>query len=171
MNDRRLRNPAARTFLLAVALSLALESAWAGDWILAGHGVPEGDTITVLDGAKTQHKVRFAGIDAPENGQAFGARSEQNLSAVVFQKRVEARCHKRDRYGHQACAVFVGLRDVGLEQIRASMAWWYREYAREQRTRSLPGGRGKHQGAARRVAEGAKPVPRWQWRKGDRAKL
>jgi endonuclease YncB( thermonuclease family) len=149
-----------------VALSLALESAQAAEWFLEGHmvDVSDGDTITVLDDAKAQHKVRFAGIDSPESGQAFGARSEQNLSAVVFRNRVEARYHKRDRSGSQACAVFVGLRDVGFEQICASMAWWYREYPREQRTRSLPGRRGKHQGAARRVAEGAKPVPPWEWR-------
>ena len=58
-------------------------------------GVSDGDTITLLDDAKVQHKIRFAGIDAPEKGQAFGERSKQNLSALVFQRRVEARCHKR----------------------------------------------------------------------------
>ena len=34
----------------------------------------------------------------------------------------------------EVCAVYQGLRDVGLEQIRAGMAWWYREYAKEQAT-------------------------------------
>jgi len=29
-------------------------------------GVSDGDTITVLDDSKFQHKVRIAGIDAPE---------------------------------------------------------------------------------------------------------
>ena len=97
-------------------------------------GVSDGDTITVLDDAKIQHKIRFAGIDAPEKGQAFGERSKQSLSALVFQKRVEARCHKKDRYGRDVCAVFVSLRDVGLEQIRAGMAWHYKEYQHEQPT-------------------------------------
>jgi endonuclease YncB( thermonuclease family) len=51
----------------------------AGSWVVVGRvvGVSDGDTITVLDDAKTQHKVRFAGIDAPEKGQAFGERSKQ----------------------------------------------------------------------------------------------
>jgi endonuclease YncB( thermonuclease family) len=84
--------------------------------------VLDGDTITVLDDSKTQHKIRFAGIDAPETGQAFGEPSKQSLSAFVFQKRVEARCHKQDRYGREVCAVYVGPRDVGLEQIRQGMA-------------------------------------------------
>jgi endonuclease YncB( thermonuclease family) len=29
-------------------------------------GVSDGDTITVLDRDKRQHKIRLAGIDAPE---------------------------------------------------------------------------------------------------------
>ena len=31
--------------------------------------VSDGDTITVLDSNKTQHKVRLAGIDAPEKSR------------------------------------------------------------------------------------------------------
>lgn len=36
---------------------------------LAGNvvGVSDGDTITVLDSDKRQHKIRVAGIDAPES--------------------------------------------------------------------------------------------------------
>ena len=35
-------------------------------------GVADGDTITVLDADKVQHKIRLDGIDAPEKKQAFG---------------------------------------------------------------------------------------------------
>lgn len=35
-------------------------------------GVSDGDTITVLDSDKRQHKIRVAGIDAPEKNQPFG---------------------------------------------------------------------------------------------------
>lgn len=35
-------------------------------------GVSDGDTITVLDATKTEHKVRLMGIDAPEKSQDFG---------------------------------------------------------------------------------------------------
>ena len=96
-------------FLPATILVLALATSQAADWIVEGSvvGVSDGDTITVLDDAKTQHKIRFAGIDTPEKGQAFGERSKQSLSALVFQRRVEARCHKKDRYGREVCAVSV----------------------------------------------------------------
>ena len=42
--------------------------------VLTGHvvGVADGDTITVLDADKVQHKVRLSGIDALEKNQPFG---------------------------------------------------------------------------------------------------
>jgi endonuclease YncB( thermonuclease family) len=121
---------------LEAILALALGTAHSTEWIVEGRmvGVSDGDTITVLDDARSQHKIRFAGIDAPEKGQPFGERSKQSLSAIVFQKRVEARCHKKDRYGREVCTVFTSVRDVGLEQIRAGMAWHYKDYQHEQTT-------------------------------------
>jgi hypothetical protein len=51
-------------------------------------GVSDGDTITVLDANKRQHKIRLDGIDAPESSQNFGARAKQSLSDLVFGKTV-----------------------------------------------------------------------------------
>src|SRR5215470_7135591 len=122
--------------VLLFAAVLAACPAFAATWVVEGRvvGVSDGDTITALDDSKFQHKIRIAGIDAPEKGQAFGEQSKQNLSALVFQKGVEARCHKKDRYGREVCAVYVSLRDVGLEQIRTGLAWHYKEYQHEQTT-------------------------------------
>ena len=47
------------------------------------------DTITVLVGGRQQLKVRLAEIDAPEKSQAFGQRSKQSLSDLVFGKQVK----------------------------------------------------------------------------------
>jgi endonuclease YncB( thermonuclease family) len=151
-------------------LALALGTAQAAEWVIEGRvvGVMDGDTILVLDDAKIQHKIRFAGIDAPEKGQAFGERSKQNLSALALQKRVEARCHKKDRYGRNVCAVFVGLTDVGLEQIRAGMAWHYKDYQYEQTTRDRLVYRDEEdaaKAAKRGLWKDAKPVPPWAWRR------
>src|SRR5262245_43396311 len=46
--------------------------------------IADGDTLTVLDDEKTQHKIRLAGIDAPEKGQPFGQKAKENLSRLVF---------------------------------------------------------------------------------------
>jgi endonuclease YncB( thermonuclease family) len=94
--------------------------------------VQDGDTVTILDAARVQHRVRIAGIDAPEKSQAFGEAAKQSLAHLVHGRDVEARCPKRDRFGREVCSVYLGTRDVGLEQVRGGYAWWYREYAREQ---------------------------------------
>lgn len=62
-------------------------------------GVADGDTITVLDADKVQHKIRLAGIDAPKRKQAFGNRSKESLSGLAFDKTVNVEISKRDRYG------------------------------------------------------------------------
>ena len=38
--------------------------------------VADGDTITVLDADKVQHRIRLEGIDSPEKKQAFGTKSD-----------------------------------------------------------------------------------------------
>ena len=86
----------------------------------------------------------------------------------MFQKRVEARCHKKDRYGREVCAVYVSLRDVGLEQIRQRMAWHYKEYQHEQTTHDRLVYRDEEESAkASRVGlwKDSTPVPPWEWRK------
>ena len=45
--------------------------------------VQDGDSITVLDDTRTQHKIRLGGIDAPERRQAFGNVSKESLAEQV----------------------------------------------------------------------------------------
>jgi len=61
-------------FLLVILIILAVSPSDSAATILDGTvvSVSDGDTITVLDSDKVQHRVRIAGIDAPEKGQAFG---------------------------------------------------------------------------------------------------
>lgn len=94
--------------------------------------ISDGDTVTLLDSAKQQHKIRLAGIDAPEKKQPFGQRSKEHLSDLVFGKDVEADCVKVDRYKREVCKITVNGTDANLEQIKAGLAWWYRSYAKDQ---------------------------------------
>lgn len=95
-------------------------------------GITDGDTLSLLDSSNQQHKIRLAGIDAPEKRQPFGERSKTSLSALAFNQQATADCPKRDKYRREVCSVFVHGKDVGLEQIATGMAWWYRKYAKEQ---------------------------------------
>ena len=94
--------------------------------------VADGDTLTVLDAQKKQHKIRLLGIDAPEKAQPFGQKSKESLSLLAFQKQVQVRSSKKDRYGRTVGQVFVGNMDVCLEQVKLGMAWHYKTYQREQ---------------------------------------
>jgi endonuclease YncB( thermonuclease family) len=95
-------------------------------------GVTDGDTITVLDDSREQHKIRLQGIDAPEKRQPYGQRSKAHLSKLVFSKRVGLDCSKIDRYSREICVVRLDEMDVNLEQVRTGMAWWYVQYRNEQ---------------------------------------
>lgn len=91
--------------------------------VLLGHvvGVSDGDTISVLDASKQQHKIRLMGIDAPEKAQAFGQKSKQSLSDLVFNKRVEVTWFKRDRFGRIVGQVIV---DGTMRVLSKSRVGW-----------------------------------------------
>lgn len=169
--------------LLAGLLLAATASLQAADLEGTVVGVSDGDTITVLDADKTQHKVRLAGIDAPEKGQDFGRRSKENLSDLVFGKAVRIEWSKEDRYGRKVAKVWVGdtsctqlacpeAIDAGLAQVSVGLAWWYRQYAGEQH----PEDRERYEFAeteARASRAGlwrdAAPIAPWDWRRSLRA--
>ena len=155
--------------LLAAALAAvpALAQALEGRVV----GIQDGDTLTVLDGTQRQHRIRIAGIDAPEKAQAFGAAAKENLSRLAFGRHAEVRCSKRDRYGREVCSVFVGTRDVGLEQVRGGYAWWYRAYAREQgpdARRTYEAAEQEARAAHRGLWRDAGPIAPWDWRRQGR---
>ena len=52
--------------------------------------VADGDTLYVLDANNEQHKIRLAGIDAPERKQAHGLASRKHLASIVAGKQVKA---------------------------------------------------------------------------------
>jgi endonuclease YncB( thermonuclease family) len=134
--------------------------------------VADGDTITVLDAARNQHRIRLAGIDAPEKRQPFGQRSKDNLAALVFDKTVRVEWQKTDRYRRKIGKVFTGEREANLEQIRAGLAWWYRDYAVEQSA----GDRQRYSRLeieAKRAGRGLwselEPTAPWEYRRARRA--
>ena len=95
--------------------------------------IADGDTITVLDSDNEQHRVRLAGIDAPEKKQPFGNASKKRLSELVGGKEVRVEFEKYDRYGRIVGKVLVTppdcltcgkTLDAGLAQITSGMAWW-----------------------------------------------
>jgi endonuclease YncB( thermonuclease family) len=134
-------------------------------------GVSDVDTVTVLDVTKTQHKIRLAGIDAPEKSQPFGNRSKENLSDLVFGKTVTVEHSKIDRYGRIVGKILVNGTNANMALIRTGMAWHYKEYEREQSATD----RATYAAAetiARQQRAGlwrdANPTPPWDFRRAQR---
>ncbi|OYT89001.1 MAG: nuclease [Burkholderiales bacterium PBB6] len=131
-------------------------------------GLADGDTMTLLDSAKVQYKIRLSGIDAPEKRQPFGNRSKENLSALAFGQQVVIEWGKTDRYGRIIGKVLVNGRDAGLEQIRCGLAWHYKAYMREQSAtdRALYSAAEVEARSAKRGLWGEQgPMPPWEFRR------
>lgn len=134
-------------------------------------GVVDGDTITVLDDEKVQHRIRLAGIDAPELKQAFGQASRKHLALLVVGKPVKVEWYKRDRYRRIVGKVLQSGNDMCLAQVEAGMAWWFKRYANEQPEQDRKRYADAEQEArAERVGlwQEARPVAPWLWRGRDK---
>ena len=112
--------------------------------------VSDGDTIIILESvgsrvpvlrslgeggprdraspAAIQHKIRLCGIDAPESHQAFGQKSKQHLSSLVFGKDVLVKYTSRDKYGRILGTIYIDGLDINLEMLRAGLAWHYKRF-------------------------------------------
>jgi endonuclease YncB( thermonuclease family) len=153
--------------LVLVALLLAFTAARAETVSGQVVGISDGDTLTILDTARTQHRVRLDGIDAPEAHQAFGQRARQSLAELAHRQEAVADCQKVDKYQRKVCVVRVQGVDAGLAQIRRGFAWHFKRYAHEQ----APENRAAY-AAAEAEARTAKrglwrepnPRPPWEWR-------
>lgn len=131
-------------------------------------GIADGDTVTVLDASNTQFKIRLMGIDAPEKKQAFGSKSKESLSALVFNKQVTVEYHKKDRYGRTLGRIVVDGVDANLEQVKSGMAWHYKQYQKEQSEEDrLLYAQAEEQARAekRGLWLDKEPVPPWDWRR------
>jgi endonuclease YncB( thermonuclease family) len=141
-------------------------------------GVADGDTITVLDANNVQHRIRLAGIDAPEKGQPFAERSKQSLRRMVMGRLARIEWDEQDRYGRLVGKAWVtpaGINctrepcpktlDAGRAQITVGLAWHYlgRHQGEED---SLAYEFDETEARARRVGlwSEADPIAPWDWR-------
>ncbi len=132
--------------------------------------VSDGDTLTVHCSEQPQEKVRIAGIDAPERGQAYENRSRESLTELCAGKEARVDRQGTDRYKRTIARVYCKVnhfyQDASSEQLIKGMAWAYRDHSPgtallnvEAHARSNKIG----------LWADANPVPPWEWRKSDKA--
>lgn len=90
--------------------------------------ISDGDTIRCLDNHNKQHRIRFAGIDAPESKQAFGQKSKQALAGMIFQQQVQIDIKGTDRYGREIGIVYFNGQDINRRMVEIGYAWSYQRY-------------------------------------------
>jgi endonuclease YncB( thermonuclease family) len=153
--------------IVALLLALLCTQAFADSFTGRVVRVVDGDTVYVLDASKTQHKIRLAGVDAPEVAQAFGTKAKRRLIELVVGKTVEVNWHKRDKYRRLVGKLIAEGQDVNLAMVRSGLAWWYRKYADEQSPvdRVLYKAT-EDQTRAKRLGLwiDPHPIPPWEWR-------
>ncbi|MBI4291294.1 MAG: thermonuclease family protein [Betaproteobacteria bacterium] len=141
-------------------IALCVSPAWA-DFTGKVVAVADGDTITVLKD-REQVKVRLVEIDAPEKGQAFGNKSKQALSDLVYGKQVEVKERGKDQYKRTLGRIYRDGSDVNAEMVRLGMAWVYDRYATD---RTLYQIQTEAKAERRGLWADPKPVAPWEWRR------
>jgi endonuclease YncB( thermonuclease family) len=95
--------------------------------------ITDGDTVDVLGPRNLTYAIRLAGIDAPEHDQAFGRESTQHLSELLSGKTITLDCENERSYSRLICKIVLrNVEDVCLDQVKAGMAWHYKQYQDEQ---------------------------------------
>jgi endonuclease YncB( thermonuclease family) len=144
--------------------------------------VHDGDSFDarLVDGRRAG--IRIAAIDAPERRQAFADVSRRHLVSMIGGREVRIEVLAVDRYDRAVARISLlpgpGTRadgesdDVGREQIRRGMAWYFRRYEPD-----LPAvwryryDLAEHQARAERAGLWQEPAPvePWRYREGRRA--
>lgn len=135
----------------------------AGDKVI---GVKDGDTIELLRNGQSE-TVRLFGVDTPEKKQAFGEKSKQFTSDLVFGKTVRLIPHNKDRYGRTVGTIMLpDGRSLNEELVKNGYAWHYTAYSKDKTLANL-------EADARRFKRGLwqdpDPVAPWDFRKEKRS--
>ena len=163
MNQHSFRLPS----IAALAVCALMHAASAAELTGRVVRITDGDTLTVLDQAKHQTKIRLAEIDTPEKQQPYGTRAKQALSDLVFGKDVRVETVSTDRYGRTVGRVYEGSLYVNAEMVRLGAAWVYRQYSHDPSLLRLEQEARDARRGLWRLPE-AERVPPWEWRKEKR---
>jgi len=126
----------------------------------------DGDTIEVMIEGKPA-RIRLHGIDCPEKNQAFGQKAKKVTAELAGGKTVKIITRDKDRYGRIVGEVILpDGRSLNSELVKAGLAWWYRQYAKNDAELERLEKEAKE--AKRGLWADKEPMAPWSWRKGKR---
>ncbi|GEM_PF-1092097 len=129
--------------------------------------VSDGDTADFRPDGGGEFRLRFYGIDAPENSQEFGAEARRYATQRLLKKRVEIVVRNEDQYGRKVSTVYLDGKDFCLELIAQGYAWhWARYYDNAVYARAMEQARTAKVGLWGAAAAAGHPaIPPWEYRK------
>lgn len=151
----------AALIVLAIALFCTLSQAeeFSGKVVK----VMDGDTISVMRGGDPV-SVRLYGIDAPEDQQTFSELVSRKCAEMCLNKEVSIIIRDTDKYQRLVADVILpGGKNLNHEMVRQGYAWWYREYARDDKQLQMLEYLAKKEKTG--VWSAADPVAPWEYRR------
>jgi len=137
--------------------------------------VVDGDTVHVVDKNGNKFKVRLTGIDAPEQNQAYGLASKDQLKNEIINKWVFLESKPRkgmpytlDRYERVLAKIIFNGTDINLQQIASGYAWHFKRYQNQQTSSDRMAYDQAEKNAKRNrlgLWDEKKPIEPWKWRK------
>lgn len=95
--------------------------------------IVDGDTYHLLTGNNEQVKVRMAGIDAPEKGQAYYQKSKDFLGRLCFSKIIKIKITDKDRNGRIIAETYlVDGTSLSHEMVKNGYAWHFKKYSSDE---------------------------------------
>lgn len=97
--------------------------------------VSDGDTLICyrFNIRRSETRLRFAYVDAPESSQAYGKESQQLVSKMIKNRLVRVQITDIDRYGRCVGVIYRRRKNVNEELIKRGAAWVYEEYIRDKK--------------------------------------
>lgn len=99
--------------------------------------ISDGDTLTCyrLNLRRSETKLRFAYVDAPESSQSYGAESHRLIKKMVYKKIVRVTITDIDRYGRCVGVIHRYRKNMNEEMVKRGAAWVYEEYIKDPKHR------------------------------------
>ena len=124
--------------------------------------IVDGDTIDVMHNGHP-HRIRLAGIDAPERKQAFGSRAREFVGQQVFGRTVTFRSSGSDPYRRTLGEVILADgRSLNRELVANGLAWHYKRFSADRELARLEN---EARAARRGLWSDPNPIPPWEFRR------
>lgn len=130
--------------------------------------VSDGDTLTCyrFNVRRSETKLRFAYVDAPESSQAYGKESQKMVSKLIGGKLIRVHITDIDRYGRCVGVIYRFGTNINEEMVKRGAAWVYEDYIKDaNRLKYMMGLQEKAKKQKKGLWHGTKPMRPSTYRK------